>query len=53
MQEIDSLMKRKNMTVDTVKDLLAKFYNARSRQMLDDAALVDFRDRVSIWQGQQ
>jgi hypothetical protein len=46
--EIDSLMRRKNVSTATAKEMAKGWFGVTSRQSLSDNQLVEFRDRLSL-----
>lgn len=50
MQEIESLMKRKNMDKAIVVNMMKTNYGKSGRAELSDHELVDLRDRIALWQ---
>lgn len=49
MQEIDSLMSRKKITVQQAKAECMQLFGAESRDSLSDRQLIELRDRFSAW----
>ena len=47
MQEIDSLIKRKNISQESGKSILMVLYGVRGRTLLSDEQLIQFRDYLS------
>jgi hypothetical protein len=48
MQEISSIMKRKDINVEQGKEMLNKWYRKASRQTLTDKELIDFRNQLAL-----
>jgi hypothetical protein len=46
-QEIDSLMKRRGMSIDKGKAILMELYSVKGRSLLTDKQLLEFRDYLA------
>ena len=47
-EEIDSLVKRKNISEESGKAILMELYGVKGRTLLSDKQLIDFRNYLSL-----